>query len=260
MNFGLPNLIECASLRDCAILAKELSLDFIEINMSFPEYTPNRFDASEALRIKEEFGIFYTVHVDEAINPFDFNPRVSECYFEVMRDTLRVAKAIGAKVLNLHLQKGIYVTLPEKVILLTDVYREEYLSAVKRFISMCESELFGTDIKIAIENVDSNPFTSSQIEALGLFMASDCFGLTLDTGHECKLKYSDSHIYEKYPEKIIHLHLHDCDNSGPHIPLGAGYVNINEKLNLLKGETCLIEVKTIDGLKESVKYLRDKEK
>ena len=91
-------------------------------------------------------------------------------------------------------------------------------------------------------------------------MASDCFGLTLDTGHECKLKYSDSHIYEKYPEKIIHLHLHDCDNSGPHIPLGTGDVNINEKLSSLKGETCLIEVKTIDGLKESVKYLRNKEK
>lgn len=260
MKFGLPNLVECSSLRECAILAEELSLGFIEINMSFPEYTPARFDVSEALRLKEEFGLFYTLHVDEALNPFDFNKAVSECYFNVMRDTLRVAKAIGAKILNLHLQKGIYVTLPEKVILLTDVYREEYLSLVKSFIDMCESELCGTDIKIAIENVDSNPFTSSQIEALSLFLKSDFFGLTLDTGHEYKLKYSDSHIYEKYPEKIIHMHLHDCDSSGPHIPLGTGEVNINEKLAALKGDTCLIEVKTVAGLIESVKYLKDKEK
>jgi len=258
MKFGMPNLVECATLRECAELAKRENLDFIEINMSFPEFTPGKFDVDNANKIAEEYGLFYTIHVDEALNPFDFNRCVSECYFSVMRDTIRTARKIGAKVLNLHLQKGIYVTLPEKVILLTDVYREEYISRVKDFIAMCEQEISDSGIKIAIENVDSNPFSSSQLTALELFLDSDVFRLTLDTGHECKLSYKDSHVFEKYPDKIFHMHLHDCKGGSPHLPLGIGEVDIDKKLSQHNGFTTLIEVKTVEGLIESVKYLNER--
>lgn len=256
MKYGMPTLVECKTLRDCAEVARELSLDFIEINMSFPEYTPAAFDIAGAVKLAKEYNLFYTIHADEALNPFDFNPTVSDCYFKVMRDTLTVAKRIGAKVVNLHLQKGIYVTLTDRVILLTDVYKEEYLERVRAFIAMCEEELKDTDIKVAIENVDSNPFTPSQREALGLFLASPVFALTLDTGHEAKLGFKDSDIYDKYPDKLLHMHLHDCKGGSPHIPLGTGEVDIAAKLALLKGDTCLIEVKTIAGLKESDDYLK----
>lgn len=255
MKFGMPNLVECDSLLECAKLAKSQGLDFIEINMSFPEFTPARLDVENAKRIASEYGIFYTIHVDEALNPFDFNKSVSDCYFNVMRDTIRVAKKIDAKILNLHLQKGIYVTLPEKVILLTDVYKEEYLSMVKRFIAMCEEEIADSGIKISIENVDSNPFSTSQLEALPLFLRSDDFCLTLDTGHEAKLSGKDAHVFEKHPEKLLHMHLHDCKAGSPHLPLGIGEVDIDKKLGQHKGDTTLIEVKTIDGLIESVEYL-----
>lgn len=258
MKFGMPNLVECKTLRDCAELAKRQGLDFIEINMSFPEFTPTRLDIESAGEIAKEYGLFYTVHVDEALNPFDFNKSVSDCYFGIMRDTIRTAKKIGAKILNLHLQKGIYVTLPERVVLLTDVYKEEYLSMVRSFIVMCEEEISDSGIRISIENVDSNTFSSSQLTALELFLKSDAFCLTLDTGHECKLKYKDSHVYEKYPDKLLHMHLHDCREGSPHLPLGTGEVDINKKLAQHKGSTTLIEVKTVEGLIESVKYLKER--
>ena len=258
MKYGMPTLVELDSLKAHAELAKELSLDFIEINMSFPEYTPSALDTAEASAIAKEYGIFYTIHADEYLNPFDFNPEISECYFSVMKKTIDTAKAIGARVINLHLQKGIYVTLPGRVILLTNVKRKEYLSRVSDFIKMCEQALSGTEIKIAIENVDSNPFSSSQIEALEMFMRSDAFALTLDVGHECMLDYKDTHVFEAYPEKIRHMHLHDCKDKRPHLELGVGEVDIEGKLALLKGDTCLIEVKTVDGLYKSVDYLRKK--
>ena len=66
MKFGMPNLVECATLRECAELAKRENLDFIEINMSFPEFTPGKFDVDNANKIAEEYGLFYTIHVDEA--------------------------------------------------------------------------------------------------------------------------------------------------------------------------------------------------
>jgi len=260
MFFGMPVMVECNGMRENAEVAKRLGLDFIEMNMSFPEYTKERIDADELRKIAEDYGIFYTIHADEFLNPFDFNSNVSECYFSVMKDTIEVAKKIGAKIINLHLLKGIYVTLPERVILLTDVYFDEYIEKVRRFVSLCESEIGGSGIKICIENVDSNAFSSSQIKALDdVFMKSPVFFLTLDTGHEFCLEGKDTFVFEKYPDRLMHMHLHDAKGRKPHLALGDGEIDIKSKLSLLTGDTCLIEVKTIEGLEKSVKYLKEKQ-
>ena len=259
MKFGMPTLVECDNLLECAEVAKKFKMDFIEINMSFPQYTREKLDIDATKKLAQDYSIFYTIHADEALNPFDFNKKVSDCYFEVMSDTIEVAKAIGARVINLHLQKGIYVTLPGKVILLTDVYSDEYISNVKRFIAMCEEKIGDSDIVIAIENVDSNAFTESQLEAMKLFMSSRVFGLTLDTGHEMALDFVDAHVFEKYPDKLRHMHLHDCLGKKPHLALGDGDVDIDAKLSMLgENDTCLIEVKTIEGLGKSYDYLVNK--
>lgn len=259
MKFGMPTLVECRDIFECRDAAIKYGLDFIEINMSFPQYLPSALSVSALREITCRDGIFYTIHADEMLNPFDFNKVVSDCYFGVMRDTIRFAKEVGVPVINMHLLKGVYVTLPGKVILLSDVYRDEYIKRVRSFIKMCEDEIGEADLKIAIENVDSNAFTESQIEALGLFMKSPAFALTLDTGHELCLGFVDRHVFEKYPEKLSHLHLHDAKGKSAHLPLGTGEVDVLGKLSCLpKDKTCLIEVKTLKGLEESVSYLKNK--
>ena len=157
----------------------------------------------------------------------------------------------------MHLLKGVYVTLPGKVILLSDVYFDNYKEKVEQFIKMCESEIGDSNLKIAIENVDSNPFTDSQLRVIELFMSSPAFALTLDTGHELCLSYADSHVFDEYPDKLVHMHLHDAKGKSAHLPLGTAEVSVKDKMAMLKhGETCLIEVKTIAGLEESVDYLK----
>lgn len=257
MKFGMPTLVECRDIFECRDAAKKYGLDFIEINMSFPQYQPHSLDAAALLEITARDGIFYTIHADEMLNPFDFNPLVSECYFGVMRDTIRFAKAIGAPIINLHLLRGVYVTLPGKVILLSDVYFENYKEKVGQFIKMCEEEIGDSNVRICIENVDSNPFTASQLKVLPMFMESPVFALTLDTGHELCLSYVDSHVYSEYSGRLLHMHLHDARNKSAHLPLGTGDVAVSEKLKMLRGETCLIEVKTLAGLSESVRYMKD---
>ena len=122
---------------------------------------------------------------------------------------------------------------------------------------MCEEKIGEANLKIAIENVDSNPFTVSQIEALTYFMQSPVFALTLDVGHDDCMGGKDRHVFQKYPHKLSHMHLHDSDGKHPHLPLGSGRLNIKEKISMLgENSTCLIEVKTIAGLSESVKYLK----
>lgn len=258
MKFGMPALVECKDITECVEVAKQNGLDFVEINMSFPQYIPQNSDVALYKKLALENGVFYTIHADEQMNPFDFNPDVSACYFKAMSDCIDFAKAIGAPIINLHLLKGVYVTLPDKVILLTDVYKDEYIARVRSFITMCEEKIGDANLKIAIENVDSNPFTTSQIDALRYFMESSVFALTLDVGHDDCMGGKDRHIFEKYPEKLAHMHLHDSDGKHPHLPLGSGKINVKEKLAMLSDDsTCLIEVKTIAGLSESVKYLNE---
>ena len=258
MKFGMPALVECNDVYDCIKVAKENKLDFIEINMSFPQYLPDSFDMQRLKRELSENGLFLTIHADEQMNPFDFNSEVSRCYFEVMRKSIRFALELDIPVINMHLLKGVYVTLPGKVILLTDVYSEQYFERVKEFIAMCEEEIGNSSLKICIENVDSNPFTESQLKALPLFMQSPVFALTLDTGHELCLKMADTPVFIKYPDKLYHMHLHDCDGKKPHLALGDGIIDIEKKISDFKGETCLVEVKTVAGLETSSKYLREK--
>ncbi len=258
MKFGMPTLVECRDIYECRDIAVKNGLDFIEINMSFPQYLPSALDLGALREITKNDGIRYTIHADEMLNPFDFNPKVSECYFDVMRDTIRFAKDIGAPIINMHLLKGVYVTLPDKVILLSDIYFENYIEKIGQFIKMCEEEIGDASVKIVIENVDSNPFTESQLMALPLFLSSPVFGLTLDTGHEFCLNFADSHVFSEYPEKLVHMHLHDAKGKSAHLPFGDGEVAIGEKLAALKqDDTCLIEVKTIEGLEKSVKYIKE---
>jgi len=256
VKFGMPTLVECKDLCTCCTIAEENGLDFVEINMSFPQYRPDALKVGEVVDAGKSKRLFFTIHADEQLNPFDFNPKVSQCYFDVMCDTIRFAKEIGAPIINMHLLRGVYVTLPEKIILLNDVYQEKYLMRVKEFVGVCEREIGNSDIKIAIENTSS--FTKSQLEAIDIFMNSKVFCLTLDTGHEHCAEYADSRIFLKYPDRLRHLHLHDARGKSDHLPFGEGDVKIKEKLSLLPNSaTCLVEVKTVYGLKKSVEYLKN---
>ena len=259
MKFGMPALVECDNITECVQVAKNNNLDFVEINMSFPQYIPSNSDVGLYKKLAKENNVFYTIHADEQLNPFDFNPDVADCYFGVMADCIDFAKKIGAPVINLHLLKGVYVTLPERVILLTDIYKDEYKKRVMDFIRMCQEKIGDANLKISIENVDSNPFTESQTEMLEYFMSSPVFALTLDVGHDDCMGGKDRHVFEKYPEKLYHMHLHDSDGRHPHLPLGEGKLDVESKLAMLKTEsTCVIEVKTIEGLSKSVEYLKNK--
>ena len=258
MKFGMPALVECKDVYECIEVAKKNGLDFVEINMSFPQYLPDTLDMPRLKRALKESGIFLTIHADEQMNPFDFNKAVSDCYFEELRKAIRFAIELGIPVMNIHLLRGVYVTLPGKVILLTDVYQEQYFSRVDELIRMCEEEIGSAPFKICIENVDTNAFTESQLKILPKLMASPVFALTLDVGHEMCLGYKDTHVFEEFPDKLYHMHLHDCDGKKPHLALGDGIMNIKEKLaKLPEKSTCVIEVKTIAGLKKSVEYMKN---
>ena len=258
MKFGMPTLIEYRDIGEHVSAAHARGLDFIEINLSFPKYHSHTLPADALNGYRAQDGVFFTFHVDEQLNPVDFDERVSAAYFRVMRDDIRLALAVRAPVINMHLQTGVYVTLTGGKVYLTDVYRDEYLSRVRAFIAMCEEEIGAAPLRICIENTDNCPFTAAERAAIELFMASPVFALTMDTGHECCLGRQNMDIYRTYAERRIHMHLHDSDGRRAHLALGDGILPVGELLREPPPppETCLIEVKTVEGLDRSIAYLK----
>ena len=83
MQFGMPTLIENNIIEENIALCKKLKLNFIELNMNFPEYQIEQLENWEFLyELAEKNQIYYTIHLDENLNIADFNSLVRNACLE----------------------------------------------------------------------------------------------------------------------------------------------------------------------------------
>lgn len=254
--YGMPTLIETCTLEECAKLCAELELDFIELNMNMPQYQLDKIDVEYFKSIADKYGIYYTIHLDENLNVCDFNSYVSLAYTKTVADTTKIAKQLDIKVLNMHMAKGVYFTLPDKKVLLFSEYKEQYLNSIINFRNMCESAIGENDIKICIENCDG--YEDFQKEAIELLLESKVFALTFDVGHNHGIGGIDEEFIMKHKDRLNHIHLHDAQGRKNHLTLGTAELDIEKYICLAREQNCrvVLETKTVDGLKKSVEWLK----
>lgn len=257
-DLGMPTLIELPSLEDCARLCRELGLQFVELNMNLPQYQTERIRAAELREIAERYGIYYTLHLDENLNPCDFNPRVAQAYCRTAEDAIVLAKELGMPVLNMHLSSGIHFKLPGRKVHLFSVYRKEYLESVRRFRDRCEAAVGTADIRICVENTDG--YRDFQLLALELLLESPVFALTFDIGHNYGAGGGDEAEILRRRERLIHFHLHDAKGAWCHLPFGEGELDLAQYLRLAESQNAraVLEVKTAEGLRQSAAWIRSK--
>ncbi len=255
-NYGIPTLIETNTLNECAKLCVELRLGFIELNMNLPQYQLDKIDVDYFKSIADKYDIYYTIHLDENLNVCDFNSYVAEAYIKTVADTIEIAKKLDIKVLNMHMAKGVYFTLLDRKVLLFSEYKEQYFKSIIAFRNMCESDIGKNDIKICIENCDG--YEEFQKEAIELLLESNVFALTFDVGHNHGMGGTDEEFIMKHKDHLSHIHLHDALGRKNHLALGTGEMDIVKYINLAKEQNCrvVLETKTIDGLKQSVEWLK----
>ena len=256
IEFGMPTLIELAGLEENAKLCNGLGLKFIELNMNLPQYQVESLKKSRMFQdISKEYKVYYTIHLDENLNISDFNNAVTKAYLDTVKQSLLIAKELEIPLLNMHLSRGVYFTLPDQKVFLFDKYRDIYLKNIQFFKVMCETMIGGEGINISIENTDG--FTTFQKEALDILLDSSIFTLTWDIGHS----HSASKVDEKYilqnECKLKHFHIHDAIGKRNHLTLGEGDINLLEKLNITRRNHCrrVIETKTVASLHESLNWL-----
>ncbi|MCM1102502.1 MAG: sugar phosphate isomerase/epimerase [Clostridium sp.] len=257
MQFGMPTLIEIRQLEDTMRLCRELGLDFVELNMNLPDYQADRMEDTEKfLTFKERYQVGYTIHLDENLNVCDFNREVAEAYLHTVERTIAAAKAIGAPIVNMHMNHGVHFTLPDRKVELFSVYRQEYEDAWKRFRELCEAKIGDADVRVCIENTDG--FREYEKQALCWLLESPVFGLTWDVGHSHSARDADEAILMEHAEKLLHFHIHDAAGEKNHLALGAGEIDLPQRLRIAESRhcRCVLETKTVEALRESVEWLK----
>lgn len=255
-HYGMPTLIETASVDECAALCSELGLSFVELNMNLPQYQPGVIDVGHFRRTAEDYGIYYTIHLDENLNISDFNPYIAEAYMRTVLDTIELAKSLDIPVLNMHISHGVYFTLPDRKVYLFDVYAERYLDSMRNFRDRCQSAIGSSDITICIEN--SSGYTDIEKQAIEILLSSPVFALTLDIGHNHSSAGRDEPFILSHSQRLRHIHMHDSAAGRDHLVLGEGELDIRSYVRLAKTYSCrvVLETKTIAGLRRSVDWLR----
>jgi len=257
MKFGMPTLIETENIDACAVLCKELKLDFIEINMNFPWYQTDTIDILHFQEIEKEFNLFYTIHLEEELNVCGYNKEVTEAYLKTVVKTIEIAKQLGSPIINMHLADGIYITLPEKKVYLFGQYKDLYLKKLLEFRDLCENAIGNYDLRICVENCGGFPDYAK--EGIEVLLNSQVFALTFDIGHDHSSGGLDEPFIRQHKDHLLHMHIHDAIGRQNHLAIGTGEIDMRNKLMLAKecNCRCVLETKTIEGLRESVKNLHD---
>ena len=266
----MPTLIENRTLEDNIALCTSLGLRFIELNMNFPEYQTDQLEQTDQLlRVAEQAGIYYTVHLDENLNIADFNRLVSDAYLETVHRTIEVSKKLlGLRncfgdrsqplTINMHMNHGIFITLPDRKVQMYDRDFETYMKSFAIFRRLCEEWIGDCSLRIVVENTDG--FRGYEQKVIEYLLESPKFGLTWDIGHSKAVHEKDVPFILEHQDYLVHFHIHDATENPPknHLALGDGELDLPSRLKLAadRNARCVLETKTVEALKKSVEWLR----
>lgn len=259
IQFGMPSLVEARTVEQCAQVCAELGLSFIELNANFPQFQPVRLQAEELNGIAQKYGIGYTLHLDDDLSIADFNDYVCDAYCRTVRETIELAKKANIRVLNMHLSKGAVYTLPHRKLYFFGEYLDTYISRIRTFRDSCEALIGDSDVRISVENCDG--WLDFHRAAIDVLLESPVFQLTLDAGHDFCAGGMDRSVFDVNSQRLKHMHLHDARApKQDHQPLGQGEMDIPALLTLAEKNSCtvVLETKTEEGLRQSVRWLKEK--
>lgn len=257
LRFGATYLLENPSIEDAVALCVREGLHFVELNSNFPQCLLHLMKPDKLRQLARDNGIFFTLHLDDRFDPFDFNPHVGKAYRQTMLEGLALAGEAGIPVINMHIPRGNIVTLPSGRHYIYQEYPKEFEESLLSFRELCGQNA-GDTVRIAIENTDGwEGYEKAAIETL---LVSPIFGLTLDVGHDHATGNQDLPFIQAHHRKLCHMHLHDGWEQTNHQALGTGVIPLGERLAMAAATnaTVVLETKTKEALRQSVQYLKDK--
>jgi len=255
---GMPTLIELPDAAANVDLAGRLGLSFVELNMDLPANAPAALPAADLRRLTEQTGVGFTVHLPERLPLASPHERIRSGYLAFCIETIRWAAQAGIDLVNMHLNRGTYFSLPDRKVWVNERYAGGFGDRLEGAFAALLKPARAGGVKLCIENTGAWGLGFVR-EALERILALDetWIGLTWDTGHEAGGDFQDRPILEQWEGRIAHVHLHDFAAGRDHQVPFTGCVDISAALGLAKRLDIgvVIETKTADALTESVKAL-----
>ena len=256
INIGMPSLIELDTIEENTELCKELGFNFIELNMNFPYNMIDKIDPSYLRNLAMKNNIEFTMHMPDDADTASFYDEVKKGYLKLFIDTIKWARESNVKLLNMHIAKGAYMTLPDKKVYINEKYSDEYISSFLNSMKVISEAAKKNEIIVCIEN--SSNFGLNYVQKiLEESLLLDNIFLTWDVGHDYISNYSDKKTILNHKNKIRHMHLHDASQNNDHLALNEGELNIIEHINFASNHklSMLVEVKSKEALIKSVQWL-----
>ncbi len=243
MNFGMPSLVEFNNIKENVDFAKKNNLNFIELNMDLPY--------CQKINNLAKYNFDFTMHVSEEINVGELNSNLCKAYLDEAIREIKLGIKNNIKRFTIHIDSGVYFTLPNKKYFLNEKYSNIYTKHLNKCCKVLDKLAKDNNILINFENTKIQPFTPMAISIISNYKH---LGFTLDIGHNEK---NGNKAYPLFKEtnKIHHIHMHDFDGNSDHLAIGAGNINFTKYKSVLKNNYIVIEVKEKNQLIESIKKI-----
>lgn len=245
MIYGMPSLIEFNSIEENVLFAKANNLDFIELNMDLP-YCQNLSNLGK-------YHFNFTMHLSEELNVGELNNYLCQAYLKEAIRQINLGIKNGIIRYTIHLDSGVYFTLPSEKIFLNEKYQSIYEKNFEDSCKVLNDLAKENNIMINFENTKIHSFTHLAIEIINKF---EYLGFTLDIGHNEK---NENKAYPLFKEsnKIRHIHMHDFDGKSDHLAIGDGFIDFSKYKNELTKNYIVVEVKDAKQLTASIKEINN---
>lgn len=250
----MPQLYEYDTIEDNLILAKELGLDFIELNLNFA-YCRREMQEGKVAELLIKYNLEATLHFyDEA--DFASYDEVVEAYLGLLEQYAQLGKGY-IKNINVHNIVGPIVTISG---IKNYIYEKEYKEYIQRFVHNleCADEICKkNDIQLVIENTSIAEYMRNTYKDL----YNKGFKFTFDIGHDDNDKDMLYHIIEETPLEFREFHIHDGNRKTCHLTLGEGSIDIAKfkRMAMKHNAYVVLEVKQKSDLIKSVPYFKSLE-
>lgn len=251
LKVGMPALMEFDSIIENYELAKELKLDFLELNINISYCFPKPDCRENLIKLKEESNIDFTLHYYDTVDVATPNINYQEYLYKDMEQLASNLDGIVDR-LVLHLEPGAFMTIHSEKRYVYK-YDDFYEDRTVKTLSIIREILKSHNIMLLLENVPIHPFMENLYKVLG----ENNFYFCWDIGHDRiynNLLFSS--FKEKYNLKVKHMHMHNVNNMKDHQELALGQLEIGKYIDFANDNDIhvVIEVKDSVNLKKSVEY------
>lgn len=251
LKVGMPTLMEFDSIKENYEIAKELNLDFLELNINMSYCFPKPECRTQLLKFKEEGTVGFTLHYYDTVDVATPNVNYQEYLYKDMEQLASNLDGIIDRLI-LHLEPGAFMTIHSEkkyVYKYDEFYESRTISTLNKVRDILEAH----NISLMLENVPIHPF----MEKLYKELSKNKFTFCWDIGHD--VIYNDrlfSSFKEKYNINVRHMHMHNVNNMKDHQELSLGQLKIGNYIDFATDNDIhvVIEVKDLDNLKKSVEY------